>query len=79
MGPEAYVHFPVKTPPVAIGATNGSGTANGDGGRTTPEETTFVVRVAARTSAQEGDDIELVVDTAALHFFDPATGDRIST
>jgi hypothetical protein len=34
--------------------------------------------VTASTRAREGDAIELVVETGALHFFDPATGQRIS-
>jgi multiple sugar transport system ATP-binding protein len=42
-------------------------------------ETGFVARVSARTRAGEGDGMELVVDTSALYFFDPATGGRIST
>jgi multiple sugar transport system ATP-binding protein len=78
MGPEAYLHFPVKTPPVAVGSNNGTGEESEDGSRSHLAETTFVARVAARTAAHEGDDVELVVDTEALHFFDPATGDRIS-
>jgi multiple sugar transport system ATP-binding protein len=77
MGPEAYLHFPVKTPPVAMGGQNGSG-ADGDDARSDLTETTFVARVTAHTTAREGDDVELVVDTEAMHFFDPATGDRIS-
>jgi multiple sugar transport system ATP-binding protein len=77
MGPEAYLHFPIKTPPVALGGEDGSGTDD-DGSRNDLTETTFVARVTPRTTAQEGDDMELVVDMEALHFFDPATGDRIS-
>ncbi len=78
MGPEAFLHFPVKTPPVALGGQNGSGT-DGDDTRSDLAETTFVARVTAHTTAREGDEVELVVDTNAMHFFDPATGDRIST
>jgi multiple sugar transport system ATP-binding protein len=76
MGSEAFLHFPVKTSRVPITA-NGRA-ASGDG-PIDPTETTFVARVTARTKARDGDDVELVVDTDALHFFDPATGDRIST
>jgi multiple sugar transport system ATP-binding protein len=78
MGPEAYLHFPVKTAPVVMGSANGAGTEGEEGARVDPAETTFVARVTARTAAREGDDLELVVDTDALHFFDPQTGERIS-
>jgi multiple sugar transport system ATP-binding protein len=44
-----------------------------------PDETVFIARVGARTRAKEGDRIDLVVDAAAMHFFDPDTGIRIST
>ena len=36
--------------------------------------TTFVARLDPRSRAQERESIELVVDTARLHFFDPQTG-----
>jgi multiple sugar transport system ATP-binding protein len=78
MGPEAFLHFPVKAPRVPI-ATNGSAGPSRDDAPIDPTETTFVARVTARTKARDGDNVELVVDTDALHFFDPATGDRIST
>jgi hypothetical protein len=79
MGPEAYLHFPVKTAPIA--ARSISDDAAGDAAEAspdTPDETVFVARVTASTRAREGDAIELVVETRALHFFDPATGQRIS-
>jgi multiple sugar transport system ATP-binding protein len=77
MGPEAYLHFPVTTPVVAVGNI-GKTDENGERAPSDPAVTTFVARVTARTKAREGDDLELVVDMEAMHFFDPSTGERIS-
>jgi multiple sugar transport system ATP-binding protein len=80
MGPEAYLHFPVKTAAIAPPRTR-SDDATGDAPEAspnTPDETVFVARVTANTRAREGDAIELAVETRALHFFDPTTGARIA-
>jgi multiple sugar transport system ATP-binding protein len=37
-------------------------------------ESTFVARLNPRTTAREGEPIELVIDVGRLHFFDPDTG-----
>jgi multiple sugar transport system ATP-binding protein len=37
-------------------------------------ETAMVGRFSARSRAKAGDDVEIVVDTGGLHFFDPETG-----
>ena len=37
-------------------------------------ETTMVGRFGARSDVREGESAEVVVDTRALHFFDPETG-----
>jgi multiple sugar transport system ATP-binding protein len=78
MGPEAFLHFPIESARVPITA-NGRGDVGTDDAPIDPTQTTFVARVTARTKARDGDDLELVVNTDALHFFDPATGDRIWT
>jgi multiple sugar transport system ATP-binding protein len=75
MGPEAYVHFRVPVPSVARapGRHDADAVATSNGGETTK----FVARVNARTRADEGDRIELAVDTASMHFFEPDSGGRI--
>jgi len=80
MGPEAYLHIPVKTPPLSIAPSRDEGGEGDDAERATtaPDETTFVARVSAQSRAQVGDHVELSVDTSLLHFFEPATGERIS-
>jgi multiple sugar transport system ATP-binding protein len=73
VGPEAYVHFTLDA---AIPRTRG--VAEARAGRTNGEadfrENKFVARISSRTRSQRGDRIELIVDTTALHFFDPETG-----
>ena len=79
MGPEAYLHFPVKQPPADIERWGtASGEDDDDGGVGSPDETVFVARVGSRTRAREGETVDLLVDTASVHFFDPDTGVRIS-
>jgi multiple sugar transport system ATP-binding protein len=36
----------------------------------------FTARVDARTAARVGSTLELAVDPARFHYFDPATGER---
>ena len=43
------------------------------------DQTKFQSRVSSDVSVHPGDDIEVVVDTAKMHFFDPASGNRIGT
>jgi multiple sugar transport system ATP-binding protein len=42
-----------------------------------PSETTMIGRFGARSRIEEGETIEVAVDTRALHFFDPDTGSGI--
>jgi multiple sugar transport system ATP-binding protein len=75
MGPETYVHFRVPLPSIARAPGGGDAEAavspNGDA------TTKFVARVTSQTRVNEGERIELAVDTAAMHFFDPESGGRI--
>jgi multiple sugar transport system ATP-binding protein len=81
MGPEAFLHVPVKTPPIALAPSHDE-TGQDDAPETpttAPDETVFVARVSPQSRARVGDRVDLSVNTSALHFFDPATGERIST
>jgi multiple sugar transport system ATP-binding protein len=74
IGRDLHVHFDIGAPVVNVpetddGATD-EGPAFGGGNR-------FVARIDERTPVREGDRLELVVDTARLHVFDPVSGEAI--
>ena len=80
LGSEVLVHFSVAEAPVLTEDTKEL--ARDLGVHDTRERqatTTFVARLDPRSRAQERESIELVVDTARLHFFDPHTGLGIDT
>ena len=77
LGADTYVHFtidraPVVTPDIEELLADTGRDASDLGGKTD-----FVARVSPDVVAKTGDTVELVVDTAKLHFFDPSTGERI--
>ena len=43
-------------------------------GRAKEQESTFVAQLDPRTRIKEREQVELVVDTGRLHFFDPESG-----
>jgi len=79
LGSEIMVHFTVDAPPAVtddvreLAADVGDERAVQDmaAGST---ETTVVGRFGARSTVALGDNIEVAVDTRALHFFDPDSG-----
>jgi multiple sugar transport system ATP-binding protein len=80
LGSEVDVHCEMGVPTVVVGA-EGEAESSAD-----PEETegappllpTFVARMDHRTAVREGANAKVHVDLEALHFFDPATGERIA-
>ncbi|MGH2630698.1 MAG: ABC transporter ATP-binding protein [Actinomycetota bacterium] len=80
LGSEVLVHFDVDSPPVLTDDTRelarDAGVAELEGDRH-EGRSTFVARLSPRTEARPRTDIELVVDTSRMHFFDPDTGSTI--
>jgi multiple sugar transport system ATP-binding protein len=83
LGADVLVHFGVRARPVItedtkelahdVGAEVLEAVEKaGDQG-----EWIFLARLNPRTQAQQGKEIELVVDTSRLHFFDPEEGQGI--
>jgi multiple sugar transport system ATP-binding protein len=77
LGSEVLIHFSVDAAPVL---TEDTKELARDLGASEVEEssedarTVFVARLDPRTGARKRGEIELVVDTSRMHFFDPETG-----
>ena len=83
MGAEVYVHFTVDAPLVLTEDTRELAADTGDEALHRLEEQAargtnrFIARMHPRTSVRVGDEIDIVVDTSRMHFFDPDTGAAI--
>jgi multiple sugar transport system ATP-binding protein len=82
MGSEVFVHFgsggrPVRGKDVAAAVGEEAIEATEEVAR--EKGSLFVARLDRHTRAREGEQIELVVDTERLHFFDPETGQGVYT
>ena len=76
LGPDTHVIFPIEAPPVDTGdvrAATGHDETLLPGGRAL-----FTARVDPLTSARPGRPLRLSVDPSRFHFFDPASGVRLS-
>jgi multiple sugar transport system ATP-binding protein len=80
LGADVLVHFGVRARPLLTEDTKELATDVGaevleavERGAA-QEEWIFLARLNPRTQAKQGQEIELVVDTGRLHFFDPETG-----
>jgi multiple sugar transport system ATP-binding protein len=83
LGADVLVHFRVKAPAVLtedirdIAHDVGAEALQAVEQTVQLGESTFLARLNPRTDVREGQEIELVVDTGRLHFFDPQTGQGI--
>ena len=82
LGSEIMAHFAIEAAHADTDETRelaeDAGTAEGAQPIGVEENEAIVVgRFGARSRVREGDDVQAVVDTRALHFFDPGTGNGI--
>jgi multiple sugar transport system ATP-binding protein len=82
LGSDVLVHFPIDAPPAVtedvVELAVDAGRADQEAVRQAGADTTNVIaRLNPRTSARNGERIELEVDTRRLHFFDPDDGTAI--
>ena len=74
LGSEVMVHFKVDAPPAVTEEVRELARDAGADAPQTEREATLVGRFGARTTVQEGQTVEVAVDTRALHFFESETG-----
>jgi multiple sugar transport system ATP-binding protein len=79
IGRDLHVHFDIGAPVVDVPeAGDGEFGADDDGPAfALGSANRFVARIDERTPVREGDRLELVVNTARLHVFDPVSGEAI--
>jgi multiple sugar transport system ATP-binding protein len=80
LGSQVVIHFTVDAPVVLTEDTKelahdvGAEALEDLSARAEEAKSKFVAQLDPRTTAREGERIDLVVDTARFHFFDPETG-----
>jgi multiple sugar transport system ATP-binding protein len=74
LGSDAHVFFTVDAPPMTAEVLESAS----DQGLLPGAGALFTARVDARTGARMGGPLELAVDPARFHYYDPVTGDRLS-
>ncbi|MGA7227910.1 MAG: sn-glycerol-3-phosphate ABC transporter ATP-binding protein UgpC [Acidimicrobiia bacterium] len=77
LGAETYVHFHIDRPPVMTPDLEELLADSGQDASSLGDKTNLIARVSPDAPVARGDQIDLVVDCAKLHFFDPKTGMRI--
>jgi multiple sugar transport system ATP-binding protein len=74
LGSDAHVFFQVDAPPITAEVLESAS----DGALLPSNQALFTARVDARCTARVGERVQLAVDPARFHFFDPETGDRLA-
>jgi len=79
LGAETFVHFTVNRPPVMTPDIEELLVDTGQDPSTLGDTTNFIARVSPDAVVHRGETIDLIVDCAKLHFFDPKSGLRIGS
>jgi multiple sugar transport system ATP-binding protein len=80
LGADVLVHFAIAAPPVLTEDTRELAHDVGQDALQTAEararagQSVFLARLSPKTTAREGEPIDLAVDVTRFHFFDPETG-----
>ena len=77
LGSESYVHFAIDSPPVITPDIEELLADAGTDPAALGDETRFTARVSADVPVPDNSEIDLIVDTSKLHFFDAETSDKI--
>src|SRR5210317_2044109 len=77
LGSDSYIHFYKDIKPVQTEAIEEILADEGEDISMLGNETKFIARINPNSTVQEGQEIELSIDTSKLHFFDPATGNAL--
>ena len=77
LGSETFIHYEVDIPPVVTPDIEELLADTGADVSSLGSTSKFASRISSDVTVAAGDSVDLVVDTAKLHFFDPATGGRI--
>ena len=83
LGTEIHAIFPIDAPPVEHASIASAADRNSEEDETVTAlaggKSLWTARVSSRSVARPGQRLELAVDTSALHFFDPDSGDSIGS
>ncbi|MEE8330557.1 MAG: sn-glycerol-3-phosphate ABC transporter ATP-binding protein UgpC [Acidimicrobiia bacterium] len=77
LGSETFIHYFLDIPPLVTPDVEELLADSGADASSLGSQTKFQARVSSDVAVSQGDDVDLVVDTAKMHFFDPASGLRI--
>jgi multiple sugar transport system ATP-binding protein len=77
LGSEIVAHFCIDAPRVVTADTQALEKDAGTADAPKAEDTKFVASFAPRSRVRTGNEIEVIVDTERMHFFDPGTGAAI--
>ena len=77
LGSDSYIHFYKDIKPVQTEAIEEILADEGEDISVLGDETKFIARINPNSTAKEGEEIKLSIDSSKLHFFDPSTGNAL--